>query len=590
MKLGLRNALGLVAGYGVVMAVFALGVERSLDSLGEQLSAATVRLLAREQANLVVERSLETLHYPDEDSRRRLHQRIADLTLLSEVVTSLAVVDRDGRVVASEDPGFQPRLAPAAMLFGRPPQARLEPGGTSFLRGGDYVVLVPLVEAGVLAGYLRVGLHSERIASLYEVGRSRLVVFGLLGLAAVAALGVFLQLQLSRGTASLAAALEGSPPRRALTPSDEFARVLLRASRMKGALDEALRQSERRGLQVGALARRLKVGVVLLGRDLEVDQVSMRALEILACTDEASFRAAWEGLRPVVRAALAGPPSSSEGGWAVSLEPSPGKRVQADVQKLEGLADDYLVLLSDPHTLEAFEADGRLARQLEGLGRVYRMMAHELRAPLSAMMINLDLLHESLAAPEGPEPEQRTRERRYVGVLRDELNRLNRSLYGILTEAVPEEPPRDFDLTASLADLIALLSAQARRQDVEVETRLGGAPLAVRGYPDRLRQVFLNVAVNALEAMPRGGRLTVEARRDGAQALVALRDTGPGIRPETLARLFDADSSTKEGGSGIGLCVARALVELHGGQIRVESDVGRGTDVLVSLPLAAAGS
>jgi signal transduction histidine kinase len=212
-------------------------------------------------------------------------------------------------------------------------------------------------------------------------------------------------------------------------------------------------------------------------------------------------------------------------------------------------------------------------------------MAHELKAPLSAMIINLDLLRESLVAGEKAEPERERRQRHYVEVLRDELNRLNRSLYGILTQTVPDAKPLEFDVVASLADLAALLAPQARRQGIQLGTNFSEEPLVVRGYPDRLRQAFLNVAVNALEAMPRGGRLTVEAQKDATQVRVALRDTGPGIGPEALERIYDLDFSTKEGGSGIGLCVARALVELHGGEIRVESAAGRGTDVFVSLPL-----
>jgi signal transduction histidine kinase len=107
----------------------------------------------------------------------------------------------------------------------------------------------------------------------------------------------------------------------------------------------------------------------------------------------------------------------------------------------------------------------------------------------------------------------------------------------------------------------------------------------VRGYPDRLRQAFLNITVNALEAMPRGGRLVVETLRDEGRVSVIFEDSGPGIAPEDLKRIYEPDFSTKEGGSGIGLYVARALVELHGGEIRVESARGRGTRVRVSLPL-----
>ena len=588
MKLGLKSALGLAAVLLALVAPLAIGLERTLRSLEEQLSADTVRLLAREQANLVFERSVSALLYPDADSRRLLQERIQDLTVLSEVVTSLAVVDAAGRVVASEAAGGSGRFAPASQLFENPPLSRLEVSGRrSFMRGGDYVVLVPLVENGQVAGYLRVGLHSDRIASLYELGRSRLVVIFILGLVAVGALSAALQVQLSRRAASIAAVLDGAPlPPGAIAPADEFARVLRSASRVKGDLEEARRESERRGLQVGALARVLQVGVVVVGPDLEVDYVSARALELCGCADEAAFHMAWRTLKPEIRRVLDGAPTGPEGRRTLRIEAAPGHPVQAELDRLADSAEDHLVLLSDPRALEALEVDALLERQLEGLGRVHRMLAHELRAPLSAMMINVDLLHESLSQ-EGAAP---ATTRRYVDVLREELHRLSRTLTGILTQTVPASPPERFDLTGSLADLVALLTPQARRQAVEVETRLPEEPLPVHGYPHRLRQAFLNVAVNALEAMPHGGRLTVEARRDGKRAWVALRDTGPGIAPEALPHLYDPEFSTKDGGSGVGLHVARALVELHGGEITIESAIGRGTDVRVVVPLASGGA
>ncbi len=589
MKLGLKSALGLAVAHLVLVVCVAVGLERMLRSLEEELSADTVRLLASEQANLVFERSVAALQFPDADSKRRLHERIEDLTMLSEVVTSLSVVDAGGRVVASEAAGGTGRFAPAAQLFGNPPRSRLEVRSRrTFLRGGDYVVLVPLVEKGEIAGYLRVGLHSDRIASLYDQGRSRLVTLVILGFVAVAGLSALLQLQVSRRAESIAAVLDSAspPPPAKLAPTDDFARVLRSANRVKGDLEIARRESERRGLQVGALARILQVGVVVLGRDLEVDYVSAPALELCGCADEDAFRAAWPGLKAQLGQAVDGAPTGPERGRTLRIEAVPGRPVQAELHRLTDSAEDHLVVLSDPRALEALEVDARLERQLEGLGRVYRMLAHELRAPLSAMLINLDLLHESFSR-EGGAPATAGR---HVDVLREELHRLNRSLTGILSQTVPAAPPERFDLTGSLAELVALLTPQARRQEVEVVTRLPEESLPVRGYPHRLRQAFLNVAVNALEAMPHGGRLTVEARRDGMRACVALRDTGPGIPAESLPHLFDADFSTKDGGSGIGLHVARALVELHGGEIRIESDLGRGTDVRVVVPLTMGGA
>jgi signal transduction histidine kinase len=585
VRLGLKSLLGLFAGYLLLMLAFALGLQHWLGSLEERLSADTARLIAREQASLVVERSLELLHYRDADARRRLRERIQDLTLVSEVVSSVAVVDRDGQVLESDAPGPHARLPAAAEVFGDAPGPRVVRSARRFLSGGDYVALLPLLEGPEPAGYLRIVLHSDRISGLYQHGRASLMRLALLGLAGVCALGVFLQVQLSRRAATITALLEGTPPPRGrLAQTDEFARALRAASQVKGALADARRQSERRSHQVGALAELLKVGVVLVSRDFEVDYASDRARELVGSADEASFRQAWEALRPALRDA------------AGQLRPEAGSRlavvkagggVEAELHPL-GAEDreDYVVLLRSSGALQALEADALLASQLEGLGRVYRTMAHELRAPLSAMLINLDLLRESLTERGSPAGEPAAAQRRYVEVLREELNRLNRSLHGILTQTLPDAKPTTFDVAQSLADLASLLAPQARRQGIELRTRLDEGPLPVRGYPDRLRQAFLNVAVNALEAMPRGGSLVLQARHEDGGTLVSLSDTGPGIPPQALEHIYEPDFSTKEGGSGVGLYVARALVELHGGTIQVQSEPGRGTEVKVTLPPA----
>src|SRR6185503_7411405 len=125
-----------------------------------------------------------------------------------------------------------------------------------------------------------------------------------------------------------------------------------------------------------------------------------------------------------------------------------------------------------------------------------------LRAPLSAMMINLDLLRETLATPSEQPGDERERQARYVGVLRDELTRLNRSLHEMLTSTAPSsEQQRKFDLRVLLQDLGTLLDPQAKRQRVDLVLELDEGPVTLIGHPDRLKQAFLNVAVNALEAM-----------------------------------------------------------------------------------------
>jgi signal transduction histidine kinase len=260
-------------------------------------------------------------------------------------------------------------------------------------------------------------------------------------------------------------------------------------------------------------------------------------------------------------------------------------KLRVEPYRLGGVdCDEFLLLLSDPEVIDSLETDVRLANQLQGLARAYRTMAHELRAPLGAMMIHLDLLRESIVfgtvatGKEGPE--------RYVVVLREELQRLNRSLSEVLTGALSATEHRArFDLREALSEVGTLLAPQSRRQGVDLRSRTPEMPVILVGYRDRLKQSFLNIAVNALEAMPGGGCLSFDMQVEDAVAVVRVSDTGRGIPREDLERIYERDFTTKATGSGIGLHVARALVEIHGGVIRVESEEGRGTLVEVRLPL-----
>ena len=589
MRLSLKSTLVLLVVYAVLVVALAFGTEHWLRHLEEAVTANTVELLAREQTALLAERSFETLASPDSNSRRRISERIHDLTLLSEVVSSITLVDAAGKVAASDELPLGQQLMPPASVFVAKQEPIAQPAADGFLRRGNYRVYLPLSKEGVLVGYLQVAMHSDRIALIYEEARVRLLFVALAGLAGVFVTGALLQTQLSRRALSVARALEAplDTPGAAPAAGDEFAPVLHAASRMREALDEAQERSSRLQRRFGALGQVMNVGVLLERGDGGLDFANDRAVELLGCTSVEQLKARWPEAR---RSSADEGGGEHAGGEAIDLEiPTTDvpRRLRAVFHRLGDEGEGRLVLLNDPRLLDALETDARLASQLEGLARVYRTAAHELRAPLSAMMINLDLLRETLAGPSGQPGDERGRQERYVGVLRDELTRLNRSLHEMLTSTVPSsEEQRKFDLRALLEELGTLLAPQARRQRVDLALHLDGGPVTLIGHPDRLKQAFLNVLVNALEAMAdRGGKLDVRMSLNSSRVGVAIRDTGPGIPRDVLARIYELDFSTKGGGSGIGLCVARSLVELHGGQIRVESESGRGTAVEVELPL-----
>lgn len=230
------------------------------------------------------------------------------------------------------------------------------------------------------------------------------------------------------------------------------------------------------------------------------------------------------------------------------------------------------------------EGHRRQAAQMRALAALFPALIHDIKSPLNAMVVNLELLRESLD-PSGPQIE---RQRRYTGILKEELLRLNRTVEALLDEAAkPAVRPDRVDLAALVAEIGKMVAPKARQQKVTLELDTPAGQLPVQGYRDRLRQAVLQVAVNALQAMPDGGELGLAAAREDDRAVVRVTDTGPGVDAAVAEALFDLGVSTRGEGAGLGLAVARSVIESHGGTITYDSEEGRGARFELTLPLVS---
>jgi signal transduction histidine kinase len=221
-----------------------------------------------------------------------------------------------------------------------------------------------------------------------------------------------------------------------------------------------------------------------------------------------------------------------------------------------------------------------MSRRLAALGRVSSGIAHEVKNPLNAMRIHLELLR--MQASETPGTHE------HIRVLGDQMRRLDDVVQGFLTFARAEDlaiapvPPHElFD------DLLPVVSAEAGKTGVQVDVDAPAdlPPVAV----DRalLHQALLNLAINACHAMPDGGRLRLVARRlDDAHVELIVEDTGTGIAPDDLEKIFNLYFTTKPEGSGIGLALVYRTISLHDGDIAVESVPSQGTTFTITLRAA----
>ncbi len=178
----------------------------------------------------------------------------------------------------------------------------------------------------------------------------------------------------------------------------------------------------------------------------------------------------------------------------------------------------------------------------------------------------------------------------HVTVIGDEIRRLDEVIQGFLRFIRPDELDRD---TVAVCDLIeevfALVRPEADLTQVTLEGRYPSSMPTVEGDRAKLRQALLNLALNACQAMPAGGVLRVRVRATGQGVVIDIEDSGVGMAPDVLERIFDLYYTTKPDGSGIGLSMVYRIVQLHGGAIEVESTVGVGTRFRLKLPHEAPG-
>jgi signal transduction histidine kinase len=234
------------------------------------------------------------------------------------------------------------------------------------------------------------------------------------------------------------------------------------------------------------------------------------------------------------------------------------------------------------------------SRKLAALGRLMAGVAHEVKNPLNAMTIHLELLKQKLAAmrepitvPAGPGGGSRTLDlTKHVSVIGDEIKRLDQVVVGFLKFARPDELKlQPVHLAAVVSEVISMTAPEAERRGIVIKTDCQPSVPEINADPGMLQQALLNLTINACHAMPDGGTLRLICRPASRRRVeVAVEDTGIGIQPENLGRIFDLYFTTKEKGSGIGLSMVFRIVQLHDGEVEVQSTPGHGTRFRLLFP------
>lgn len=244
-----------------------------------------------------------------------------------------------------------------------------------------------------------------------------------------------------------------------------------------------------------------------------------------------------------------------------------------------GLEESCQKLQIQSERIIVIEEQLRRAEKLSTLGEMAAVLAHEIRNPLGSIRGTAEILKDDYK-PGDPKHE-------FIEIQIKETQRLNRVVEDFLHMARPQPADmRQCPVQEELETIATLVSNDARERQIKLVLQPPSAPVVIRADREKLRQAFLNIIINALQATPPGGSVIISTVvHQATSCAICFRDSGPGIDAETLGRIFEPFFTTKPDGTGLGLAITRKLIVSHGGTMLVESEVGRGTTVTVRLPM-----
>jgi signal transduction histidine kinase len=618
MRLGIKGkqVFGVTSIVGAVVVVLSLLNLARLGRVSLEESEARADMLAKavyHRARQVVVEGVDPYVALRNDPGLR---SILESALYSKNVTFAAIVDTNNIVVTHADRSFEGQVLPAEpdlpTQLARPALAELVALYTEQGRNIEY--RQPLLVGNVQIGSIRIGVSTLLIRQELDASLGPAVATAFSALAVAVLVAMLLAQLLLRPIHVIRSGLTRLGKgefgvRLELDQDDEFGELGTFFNTMSAQLSADRSQMAGQVANLESAVEHLEDAVAIVSPrgDMLFANPAMRTL-LPSATVGASLNdviPADHGLRRLAEQTLMS--RQSRGPVSATFESGDRLVMTHAVNDPNGQLVGVMLIARNLEYLSEVQSTIRYSRKLAALGRLSAGVAHEVKNPLNAMMIHLELLRQQFASTVRParaavagagravvaavsaepvtvEPAQALQ---HLDIISSEIKRLDEVVQGFLKFTRPEDLKlQPVQLSALFDEIVPIVRPEAERSRVELIVDSEKAP-DVNGDPAMLRQAFLNLALNACQAMPNGGtlRITCEALR-GRKVAISFADTGVGIKPEHLQRIFDLYFTTKEKGSGIGLSMVYRTVQMHDGEIEVQSTPGSGTTFRVLLPQA----
>jgi len=571
----------------------------SLESLVEGIAKEDAKLLARELGLFMLPRGAASFASMRDADRRALQEKIHTFVIRSDSVISMQIIGDDGVILFASD-----RRRVGGRIVGQEELAQLKSGEVTIRTvressGALFEITVPIETAlKDRLGTLRARILPRFFTEYLDAPRQRFVASFILFVALITLSGVAVATVFTVPVRRLNRALIELQTKhfRGATPPEEgdVAGALKAVSQMGERIEALARGARRQEVALSSLSRALDEGVAILDESGRVGSANAAAAAILrAPAGKEPVAAVAEALEssPEVLSLVREVLTSERDVAGRDVEIPVGDGQRAGLRLSAYLLSDpdrpsgVLLILRDLGSIRTFEQDLQEASRLSVLARLTASVAHEIKNPLNSMVINMEVLRGILASlPE----EVRSDSERYVKVVTDEIYRLDEVIRDFLGLTNPSDvasyPTEVNGLVRKVADLIGYEAHTAR---VTLALELAGDLPRIPAVPVRLTQAFLNLSLNAIQAMPDGGTLTIRSRREEGGVAIEFEDTGVGIPGGIRDKIFNFHFTTRENGTGLGLSITRLILEAQGGAVDFKSEAGRGSVFTVHLPSAA---
>jgi signal transduction histidine kinase len=509
-------------------------------------------------------------------------------------IWDVSIVDVSGRALLHSNASMVGKVIPPRPDFQRVVKARFQDQiRLVFSPAEVYDVTYPLDLNGEPFGTIRIGVQTVFLKSEVQTRLMRaayisvtLIFVSLFLAAGISNLALGPLKKISRNLDSVSAgdaeALYGDESRR-----DEYGLVSLKIANLGRQIRDSREIFSALKDNVDQLMSKLQDGLMLFARDSRVVLVSAPVegflgrprAELLGHTVHeifdrdsplgAALLEAFERRRPL---------SQRE------FEAAAGKRVQVSLDFVQERASQIgaLLIMRDTESVRRIGDEIEMSRRLSASGRLTRGVAHEVKNPINAIVLHLQLLRNKLA-------QQEPDTRRHLDIIDTEIRRLDRVVQTLVDFTRPRDLRlEEIDLRRLMEDVAQLAAPDAEQHGVTIVRHMPERRLPIKVDIDLMKQALLNVVINGIQAMPQGGLLTISARRENNAVVAEIRDEGAGIPQDVHDKIFELYFTTKKDGSGIGLAQTYQILQWHYGSVDFESNDGTGTVFRFHIPAGAA--